>query len=203
MQLSYIVQNTVDNFINKVILEKDLSYSFPVYPWETLHRKELSTALTLSKLTGTSVALHMDFTREKQEILLRGAIEGNKKDVCAKLAKVHPAVMDKWLKFGEKGISPYKEFYLEYNLAEGLAQARDVRTLREGGWHGALESLKMRWGWAEADNNSGKNNTNITLNTETNITLKPLSEMKPEEKRSAIWELLDEANKNGKIVDME
>lgn len=204
MELNHVISNIVTDYLQR-ISNTDLTYPFSLKPWEIIHKKEINDALVLSRISNTPLAVHLDFTPEKQEIILRGVLESNKPSTCAKLAKVDPSTLDKWLKMGERGISPYKQFYLEFNQAEALAQARDVRSLKEGGWKGAETLLKLRWGWQEALPEKGKfsegHQTNININNETTVNIKPLTEMKEEERKLALFALLDEAN--GQVIDVD
>lgn len=215
MEINHLVKTIVKDFTN-TLFEKDLSYPFQIMPWELTHRPNMPESLVLARTTTFPLPVHLDFTPEKQEIILRAVLESNKPSTCAKLAKIDPGMLEKWLKMGERGISPYRNFYLEFSQAEAIAQARDVRVLRDGGWKGAEVLLKLRWGWQESlpekyalrqqmkdldKSNEGNNSTNINITNETNINIKPLAEMKDEEKKLELFKLLDEANRSGNIID--
>jgi hypothetical protein len=189
-----IIKKSVEDFVQVVLKEKDLTSPFPAMPWELIHKEELNNALVLSRITNTPVTFHLDFTKEKQELILRAALEGNKPHVCAALARVQPRVLQRWLDLGERGISPYKEFYYEYNLAEALAQARDVRTLREGGWRGALELLKLRWQWQEPARPNPVQATQININETTVNNSNSILNLKGEAKTARIFELIGDIN---------
>ena len=172
-------------------------------PWEMCHRYgDYAKALSLSMQTNSPTDIHLLFTPATQKIIHIALQDFNSLDTAAGLAMIEPKVLKTWLRLGELGFQPYRQFLLEVNRSMAMAVAADNAAISRAGAQLKLERLKLRSKDFAEDKGPQVHIENHTETTQINNN--SLLSFKNEERKRIIEEMLLGIDLDGaNVIDVE